>query len=156
VGAGKNGLRGGSRVSCGSRADRTCCGDDDPPLPVPARDAAMPVADGGAGTAVNAFGLEGLASPHLGKEMEQSHARYSRWQSLHPTMGEYQSRPQAKVVSTVVKFAMYEINGVLIESGRLVLSYVAAFGGDGSGTAYPTEGQKGREWTRGHVNAAEK
>jgi hypothetical protein len=41
-------------------------------------DALRPVALGGAGTALNAFGFAGLGSEHLVNEIAQSHLRYSR------------------------------------------------------------------------------
>lgn len=120
-------------------------------------DAAFPVAVGAAAIEVNASGLSGLGSPQRVKEIEQSHLRYSRWQSSHPTRGEYQSRPQANVVRTVVKFAIYEIRGFEISSGILVAVYVVSpLGGAGSGTVYATAGQYGNECTRGQLKAAVK
>jgi hypothetical protein len=56
------------------------------------------------GSAVMNSVLEGLASVQRGNTAVQSHFRYSRWQSSHPTMGEYQSRPHASVERDTVKF----------------------------------------------------
>ena len=69
-------------------------------------EAANPVAVGPVGNDVNPDGLSRLGSPHRVNEMAQSHFRNSRSQSSQPTIGEYQSRPHANVVRTVVKLAM--------------------------------------------------
>jgi len=47
--------------------------------------------------------FSGLGSEQRGNRIAQSHLLYSRWQSSHPTKGEYMSDPQAKVDSEMVK-----------------------------------------------------
>jgi len=52
------------------------------------------------------------------------------------------SRPHAKVVTAVVKFAMYSWRASVICAGRLEELYVVAgLGGAGRGTAHDTPGQ---------------
>jgi len=48
----------------------------------------IPVADGSGGAGDQEGERDGGGSEHRGKEMEQSHLRYSSSQSVHVTMGE--------------------------------------------------------------------
>lgn len=117
--AGRLGLRAlDISVDCGTSAENTFCGAKGLFLSLGCN-ALRPVASGAAGELVKLPGFAGLGSPHLVNVMVHSHLRYSRWQSSHPTMGEYQSRPHAKVVRVVVKFVRYERRGVVICDGML-------------------------------------
>lgn len=65
------------------------------------------------------------------------------------------SLPHAKVVSAVVKFAMYCWRGSIIPVGRLEELYVlSGLGGVGRGTAHDTPGQKDKPSTNGQLNEA--
>ena len=114
--SGRFGFRGG--FCRGTMAGSGCCTD----APCGHILALRPVedGDGAEGAATLGFG-----SPQRGKDIEQSHLRYSRWQSEQPIRGEYQSRPHAKVVSVVVKLVREVINGTEMDSGRLVESYAS-------------------------------
>lgn len=133
--AGRFGLRAAASVDSGVSAENTFCGAEGLFLSLGCS-ALSPVALGVGGDLVKLSGFAGLGSPHRVKVIVQSHFLYSRWQSLHPTRGEYQSRPHANVVRVVVKFVRYERSGVVISAGRLSAVYILepAAGGGGSGT----------------------
>lgn len=57
-------------------------------------------------------------------------------------MGEYKSRPQARVSRAIVKLVIVEIRGAEIAEGRLDDVYdVVPSGGAGSGIAHAVAGQ---------------
>lgn len=121
--------RGRSSGACcdgtGDKAEKTTCagapvGDDDDLVGVGVEPALIRPMELGFG--VRKFGLDGLGSEQRGKMMEQSHLRYSRWQSSQPTRGEYQSLPQAKVVKDVVKLVRTPRSCEDIWVGRVVES----------------------------------
>lgn len=81
-------------------------------------------------------------SAHRGNDTAHAHDLYAKAQSSHVWIGEYKSRPQARVSRAIVKLVIEEIRGAETAEGRLEDVYVVVpSGGAGSGIAHAVDGQ---------------